>query len=600
VEAAGAVRLFVGRAQAARPSFVLTEENAPAVADLCRRLDGLPLAIELAAARTGYLSPSAMVARLERPGARLPLLTGGARDQPARLRTMRAAIAWSYDLLDDAERALFRRLAVFVGGFSLDAATAVVGADEWATLDGVGSLVAKGLVRAEEVPNGEARFAMLDTIREFALEHLIEAGEEEESRRRHADWCVAYAERPDVQASGSAAPDRLDALERDHANLRAALGWLEERGEGPRLVRLAGALWSFWREHIHYGEGRRWLEAALAHEGAAADRLRVLIGAGTIAWYQTDIAQATRWHEEALALAREIGDRQSEAFALGNLGAHAEETGDLERAAAYHEEALAVGRAADEPEPTAMALVNLGYVVWRQGAAAAAAELMEEALVLARSIAMSWIEPIILNGLGFARSDLGEHERAAAAFQEGLGLAQVRGNLVEVIDAIEGLARLATAGGRPLQATRLFGAAAAFREELRSPQTPAEQISYAPVLAALHDALGTSAYSAAWAAGWSLSRQEATAEALAVRGTMGQPPHESTAGAQAIAAHGLTLRETEILRLLAEGLSNREIGDRLFISPATAARHVANISAKLGVDSRARAAAYAHRSGLAH
>ncbi|HYO29927.1 MAG TPA: AAA family ATPase, partial [Thermomicrobiales bacterium] len=324
VEAAGAVRLFVGRARAARPNFVLTEENAPAVADLCRRLDGLPLAIELAAARTGYLSPSAMVARLERPGARLPLLTGGARDQPARLRTMRAAIAWSYDLLDDAERALFRRLAVFVGGFSLDAATAVVGADEWATLDGVGSLVAKGLVRAEEVPNGEARFAMLDTIREFALEHLIEAGEEEESRRRHADWCVAYAERPDVQASGSAAPDRLDALERDHANLRVALGWLEERGEGPRLVRLAGALWWFWREHIHYGEGRRWLEAALAHEGAAADRLRVLIGAGTIAWYQTDIAQATRWHEEALALAREIGDRQSEAFALGNLGAHAE------------------------------------------------------------------------------------------------------------------------------------------------------------------------------------------------------------------------------------------------------------------------------------
>ena len=268
-----AVRLFVQRAEAARPGFA-SDTDLAAVAAICRRLDGLPLAIELAAARVTHLSPAALLAWLDRPGATsLPLLTGGPRDQPDRFQTMRGAIAWSYDTLEVDEQTLFQELAVFSGGFSVAAAAAVCAADELAVLDSIGSLVARSLVRYEGDPDGDPRYRMLETMREFGLEQLATSGQEAAVRSRHADWCLDLAERAMPHLKGPHATAWLETLEREHANMRLALTWLVEQNDGPRLVRLTGALWSFWHEHTHYTEARRWLDQAVARsEGGAGGR----------------------------------------------------------------------------------------------------------------------------------------------------------------------------------------------------------------------------------------------------------------------------------------------------------------------------------------
>ncbi|HET8645992.1 MAG TPA: hypothetical protein VFO85_10905, partial [Vicinamibacteria bacterium] len=265
-----AVRLFVERAQDVSNDFALTEENAGAVAAICRQLDGLPLAIELAAARVKILPPPALQARLER---RLPLLTGGPRDAPQRQRTMRDAIAWSYDLLRDEEQALFRSLSVFVGGFTLDAAAAVArgedsanGAEELALLDGISALVEASLLAVADTAGDQPRYGMLETVREFGLEMLAASGEERAARQRHADYFQLLAERAhDAALRGSFRSSLVDDL----ANLRAALAWFEQAGEAEQSLRLAGALWPIWYVRGPYHEGRDWVERALARGGDA-------------------------------------------------------------------------------------------------------------------------------------------------------------------------------------------------------------------------------------------------------------------------------------------------------------------------------------------
>ena len=292
-----------------------------------------------------------------------------------------------------------------------------------------------------------------------------------------------------------------------------------------------------------------------------------------------------------------MGDRWAEAASLSNLASSAGSAGDYDEAIAGCEASLRLARAADEPQPMVAALHSLAFHLWARGEAAAATRRFEEALALARERGVPSLVPTILVGLGFTAIDLRDYPRAAAAFHEGLDLGRARGNLGDVIDVLEGLARLGADLGQIERAARLFGAALTLREEIGVPRAPQELAYFEPVLTALRDALGAEGFAAAHAAGQSLSRAEAMAEARAVRA---DPTESPTAAARrrSVAPHGLTERETEILRLLAAGTSNRGIGERLFISPATVARHVANLFAKLGVDSRAKATAYAHRHGL--
>ena len=358
-----AVRLFIERVHAVREDFVFTDEQKAAAVAICQRLDGLPLAIELAAARVSVLPPTDLLGRLER---RLPLLTGGPRDAPARLRTMRDAIAWSYDLLTSDERACSRRLAVFVGGCTLEAAEAVAGtgADErpaTATLDLVSALVDKSLLRTEVVGGEATRYSMLETIREFGLDRLAANGEEVIVRQHHADWYQALAEEAGPKAREPGAAPLVATLMREHPNLRAALTLFLDRGDGRALLRMASTLWPFWQVRMYLAEGHHWLEVALdrGHGAAAADRIRALTGAGTLAWYQTRIEQALAWHEQALPLTIEVGDRAAEAFARINLSAPLMELGDYDLASAHLEAGLRAARAAGETEAASLALLNL-------------------------------------------------------------------------------------------------------------------------------------------------------------------------------------------------------------------------------------------------
>ncbi len=334
-----AVRLFSERAQAVRPEFALTPENASAVADICRGLDGLPLAIELAAARIKVLPPAALLARLEK---RLPLLTGGGRDLPARQQTMRDAIAWSHDLLTPEEQALFRWLAVFVGGFTLEGAEAVVFAGDALDLDvfeGVASLVDKSLLRQEVGPDEEPRFAMLETIREFGLERLAARGEEAAIQNAHAAYFLALVEQAESALLGPEQMAWLTWLDAAHDNLRAALDWCLA-SDAEAGLRLAGALSLFWQVRGYLLEGRRWLEALLAQAPQrAALRAKALHAAGQLARHQADIASGISLCEESLAIYRELGDKRGGAYVLRTLGLLVSDGGDPERGRALFERA---------------------------------------------------------------------------------------------------------------------------------------------------------------------------------------------------------------------------------------------------------------------
>jgi len=433
---------------------------------------------------------------------------------------MRNTIAWSHDLLHDAEQTLFQFLSVFPGGFTLEAAEWVSSEQQemGETLDLLASLVAKSLVVYEGDEGGDPRYRMLETIREFGQERLAASGQEAKTRHRHATWALALAERAGPNVRGPDAAVWLEALERDHGSLRAALSWLVERGEGDLLARLAGVLWPFWKEHAHYSEGRRWLDAALelGQAAPARDRLRVMTGAGTMAWYQADVAYSRQMHEQALVLAQEIGDRAAEAFILGGLGVHASEQGDDVQAIAWFEESWAMAREVGDPGPVVLSLHNLAHQEWQRGQTARAVSRLEEALEVAREHRMGWILPSILVGLGTISTDLGDPVRAVGYFRESIALAQLRGNLGDVIDSVGGLARLAAATGQPEKAVRLFGAADAMREGLSMPLSSNEVAELEPIMNGLRTALGDDDFSAAWSDGRSLSQDDALDEALSL------------------------------------------------------------------------------------
>ncbi|MDP9358228.1 MAG: LuxR C-terminal-related transcriptional regulator [Chloroflexota bacterium] len=597
-EVAGdAVRLLVARARAVKRDFVVTPQNAGTLAEICRRLDGLPLAIELAAARVKVLPPPALLARLEK---RLPVLTGGARDLPARQQTMRDAIAWSFDLLTPQEQTLFRRLAVFTGGLTLEAVEAVAavpGDPGMKVLDGIGSLVDRSLLREEDGPAGEPRYLMLETIREYGLERLAESGEDEDVRRRHADHFAAFADRigtdcvwrPDPHAAFV----RLDA---EQDNLRAALTWASEHDEMATLARLAvGLRWS-WLLHGGLSEGRTWLDRVVRVIDAVPLPLRAAV-LNAAAWHlrqQGDLANAEFIGEQSLTLFREDGDAMGEFEALSLLGFVTEDRGEFSRSLALREEALHILRQLDEPIRTGWAMRSVGATLHLCGDTEAAEAILGDALALFRQERSEHGAGLVLSDLATIAYGRGEYARAAELWQEQLHLTW---NVWDLRWSLECLGFIAVACGEADRGVRLLGAAEAVRERLGTAVPPSEVPQHEASAAAARSALGEAMFAAAWEAGRRMSPEEARVEAAQVARTPQPPTHEHAA--TSASTHGLTSRELDVLALLVEGRSNREIAEALFVSPRTVDNHVTNILAKLEVKSRTAAVAAARRLGLA-
>jgi predicted ATPase len=553
---AAAVQLFVARARAVRPDFALADENAPVVAGICRRLDCLPLAIELAAARVTILAPAALLVRLER---RLPLLTGGPRDLPARQQTLRDALAWSHDLLDPAEQVLFRRLAVFVGGFAPEAAEALAGAG----LDDLASLVGKSLLDRQE-DDREPRFAMLETIREYGLERLAAAGELADLRRQHTAYFVALAEGLPYATAG------FDRREREHDNLRAALGWFVENDDADGALRLAAQMCGFWAVRGYLSEGREQLARVLALPGAAARpaaRAAVLGGLGRVAFNQGDYEAARACYEESLAVHRQLDDRRAlqDLRSLANI---ARERGDLVLARAQAEEALALARR--EEYDVGACLSALGLIALHEGDHAAARRFLLEALELPPMDASGFNESLlmarlghvahaegkldeartryeeslafqrrlgdkrqmagVLTNLGLVLTDQGAGEQARAALDEGLSLAAELHDRVGTALALEGFAGLAAADGAAERAVRLAGAADALRRRAGVPAPSTVGAWLARWLQVARRTLGPAAAAASWEHGRAMDVDRAVADARAdVPGATACPPEPACA-----------------------------------------------------------------------
>ena len=442
-----AVRLFIDRASAAKASFEITSDNAPAVAEICARLDGLPLAIELAAARIKLLPPKVLLARLSN---RLKLLTGGAKDLPARQRTLRGAIEWSHELLEEGEKMLFARLAVFSGGRTLEAIEAVCDAEgdlPVDALEGVSSLLDKSLLLREETSEEESRFVMLETIHEYAREKLEQSGEAEELSRLHAAYFLAFAEEAEPELEGPDQVSWMERLEADHDNFRAALSWLLEVGEAESALRIGGALWFFWKSRGHLSEGRRWLSEGLSGGDAApvGVRARAMLVLGDLAWRQGDYPQGEEKLEAGLALCREAGDSRGEAQALYTLGFIASERNDLERAEKLLEESLALGRKAGLPIEISKMLNGLAVLAGYRNDYARASVLQEEGLVMARAAGDVRGIAVHTFNLGLRALAQNDFERAEALFREAREMLWKLGDLPNVSIADLNLGNLALA-----------------------------------------------------------------------------------------------------------------------------------------------------------
>jgi predicted ATPase/DNA-binding CsgD family transcriptional regulator len=586
IAASAAVQLFVARAQATHPDFALTDDTAAAVAAICVRLEGLPLAIELAAARSSELPLPSLLARLER---RLPLLTSGPRDAPRRLRTMRDAIAWSYDLLSEEQRALFRRLAVFAGGATLEAAAAVAGGGD-DVLDGIASLVASSLLHREVQPGGEPRYVMLETLREFGLERLEAAGEDAEIRRRHAAFFIAFGEQGHPKHFGpfTDIDRRLLQLEDEQPNLRAALTFMADTGDADGVLRLAGALALFWMRRGHLREGRWWLEWALAHtpEAQTGARCRALAGLGSLRVAQGEYEQAAPVARAALAIAEAIDDLEIAAHATHVLGLVAEAQHRWEDAEALFADAVVRYRVLDEWVSEAVALQLLSGVVSNRGNSDLATQHADASLTRFRTLGYASGTAMALCRLARLAREHGNAHEAAVAYHEALGLWASRNDHWYIMLALVGLTELASAYRQAPAAATLLGGIDALVQDAGGALLPSARVNYDRATTAAGAALGEKRFAALRAAGRRLALDEVIAIAAAVAVPAG------TAG------NVLTPREQGVLRLVAQARTDREIAAALFLSPRTVNAHVASILGKLGVANRREAAARARELDL--
>lgn len=464
LEQVPAVALFVQRAQAVTPNFQLISTNAAAVSAICSRLDGLPLAIELAAARSPLLPPQALLARLER---RLPLLMGGARDLPERQQTMRRTLAWSYDLLPLGEQALFRRLAVFEGGCTLEAAEAV-GEMNTDVLEGLASLVDKNLLYRDAGASGELRVAMLETMREFSWEQLTESGEAAATERRHAEYFLRLAETANPELRGPDQGTWVERLETEHDNLRAVLRWALDGGESELGLRVAADLGRFWYMAGHTGEGRGWLQTLLAQAPTAAPEVRAkaLNGASVLAFQQSDLEQAATLGEDSLAISRTLGDATGIAVRLNNLGNVMREWSEYGRATGLYEESLTLDRNLGNTLGIAITLNNLGSTARHQGDYDRAMALHEESLALRREVGDTWGVAYTLNNLGQVAYEMGDVERAAVAIEESLTLRRELGDKHGMALGLPVLGNVARARGDLEYAAALHEESLALFQEL--------------------------------------------------------------------------------------------------------------------------------------
>ena len=547
------IRLFMQRAQAANSRFAITTENVPSVVELCRRLDGLPLAIELASARAKVLPPEAMLARL---GNRFGLLTGGAQDLPDRQRTLRATLDWSYDLLSVAERLLFARLAVFAGGWTLEAVEAVcdVG-DEAEVLQHLSALVNKSLVQQTHIQH-EPRFMMLETVREYALERLEESGESVVSRRQHAAYFLKLAEEEERASQGPLQRMWLDRLETEHDNLRAALSWsLTSQGDTEMGLQLSGALSHFWYVREHHSEARMWLQRALERPSEAiAARAKVLFGAGRLAWFQGELRRGNALLEEGLALYKDLGDDAGTAFTLLVLGRIAVSQGDRKRGASLVEEGLAlfrqqgnewaiaralivlgdvalfegevdramtnfqrsldISRDLEDAEGIALSLLYLARGAHMRGEAVRSETLLKESLVVFRESGDSRGIAEVFLELGRVARAQGDSARALALCRESLNLSQRLDNKVYVAFCLTALAGISQATGDPARAARLFGVAAMLLESSNAVLDPRGRLEYDNDLDAARLQLGTVAFAQEWQEGRMMNVDRAVMEAM--------------------------------------------------------------------------------------
>jgi predicted ATPase/class 3 adenylate cyclase/DNA-binding CsgD family transcriptional regulator len=677
-----AVALFLQQAQAVKPDFQLTDTNARAIAELCARLDGLPLAIELAAARMKLFSPRALLARL---GQRLSILTSAGRDVPARQQTLRHTIAWSYHLLDAREQWHFRQLAVFVGGCDMQAIEAVCTSLDSASasiLDVVASLVDKSLLQQVEPQAGEEpRFVMLETIREYALESLESCGETEAARRAHATYFLRLAEEAEHALWSSQQVRWLEHLEEEHDNLRAVMQWsLAQMEEGGKMaLLLGGALGSFWYLRGDFSEGWDFLERALRRGdgGAAAVRAKALFAAAQlhkaqgnhdqaevlcgqslalyreledtagvaatlhlladVAWGRGNLAPARVQAEEALARFREVGDKGQVASVLIHLGGLAVEQGEFARARPLLEESLMINRELGGTSTIALSLLHLarlsyvsggdlaqvhtlldesfalyrelgdksciasclslsGMLALSEGDTALARSQIEQALALFQELKLPHGTALSLYALAQVAAVSGDAARSRALYEQGAVLARESGDKGTIPAGLEGLAAAVAAQGNHAWAAQLWGAAEALRETLGTPLPPVDRASYHGAVAAARTQLGEQAFAVAWAQGRTLSPEQALATpgpgALSAS-SYGEQSSSPSTGSPSLHPDGLTAREVEVLRVVAEGLTNEQVAERLVISPRTVDTHLTSIYSKIGVSSRAAATRYA-------
>jgi predicted ATPase/DNA-binding CsgD family transcriptional regulator len=602
VGTAEAVQLLVERARAARPGFALTDANAADVAEVCRSLEGLPLAIELAAARLRHLSPGALLARLtgDRGQTGLQILTGGPRDAPARHRALHETIAWSYDLLAPEHQRLFRRLSVFSGGFTLDAAEALASeeAAPHSVLDDVASLIDKSLLFEETGRGEEPRFGMLEVIREFGLEQLEASGDARETRQRHAAWCTAFAERFTEAGIQTLAPEWLPRLEAEIDNVRAALAWLESQGDAEGFLQLAGAVGPAWIVLSRRAEGGDWLERAVAGAPAApaARRARAYFALGRLADLRGDYVRAEPWLEESLRLCQEVGDERGTCRALVRLVTGALDRGATDAAHSLSEAALVTAERLADRYYLAVSYYERGRLAFATDDLPDAATYLARALALARDLGDSWVAAKCLNFLALVAAERGEIDPAAFYYRESLIAWHEAGIKTGLTDWLAGVGSFSAVVGSGEAAAILHGAAAALAERLSHAFPLPERGAYERALQQERAALGTARFETAWASGRTLPTDQVVALGLATLDAV--PSGIASPRASSDDERGLTPRELDVLRLLVAGRSDREVGEALFISPRTASKHVASILAKLAVGTRGEAAVRAVRDGL--